>query len=65
MKKFKVGFSWYASMRGYDEVEVEADSPEEAQKVYWEKVNIDYNEHTKIINSEREIDIVEELGAAE
>ncbi len=61
MKKFELEIQWYASMRGYDTVTVEAESEEEARANYWEKLDIDYNDHTKIINSDREVMGIEEI----
>jgi len=61
MKKFKVDFSWYASMRGDGEVIVEAKDEAQAKAIAWEFANIDYNDHVKIINNEFEVDEVTEV----
>jgi hypothetical protein len=61
MKKFKVQLSWFASMRGYDEITVEAENAQDAKEIAWDAIEIDYNEHIKIIDSDHEIDSVTEV----
>lgn len=61
MKKYKVNIAWYAQIRGYDEIEIEAENKEQAEELYFDKLEIDYNSWCKVIDSDHEVISIEEI----
>jgi hypothetical protein len=61
MPKYDVGFSWCSTIRGYEQITVEAENEQEAKDKAKDALDIDYNNYCKIINNDWDINSVTEV----